>query len=41
MVSDPNRQLRLRLGPDKKSVVLVDSPDEAWADALEATLIPK
>jgi hypothetical protein len=41
IVNDPNRQLRLRLGPDKKSVVLVDSPDAAWADALEATLIAK
>ncbi len=39
IVNDPTRQLRLRLGPDKKSVTLVDSPDEKWADALEATLV--
>jgi hypothetical protein len=41
LVSDPTRHLRLRLGPDKKSVVLVDSPDGGWADALEAGLIAK
>jgi hypothetical protein len=41
VVDDPNRQLRLRLGPDKKSVTLVDSPEAAWADALESVLVPK
>jgi|GEM_PF-1284380 len=40
VVSDPARQLRLRLGSDKKSVTLVDSPDQAWADALEEVLVP-
>ena len=40
IVNDPTRQLRLRLGPDKKSVTLVDSPDVGWADALEAALPP-
>ncbi len=40
IVNDPTRQLRLRLGPDKKSVTLVDSPDAGWADALEAALPP-
>ncbi|MFN0129357.1 MAG: hypothetical protein ACKV19_22045 [Verrucomicrobiales bacterium] len=41
VVDDPTRQIRLRLGPDKKSVTLVDSPEAAWADALEAVLIAK
>jgi hypothetical protein len=41
VVDDPARQIRLRLGADKKSVVLVDSPDAAWADAMEATLVSK
>lgn len=41
LVNDPARHLRLRLGPDKKSVTLVDSPDAAWADALEASLVQK
>jgi len=41
VVSDPTRHVRLRLGPDKKSVTVVDSPDGAWADAMEATLTPR
>jgi len=41
VVDDPTRQLRLRLGEDKKSVTLVDSPDAAWADAMEAVLIAR
>lgn len=39
VVNDPARQIRLRLGPDKKSVLLVDSPDAGWADAMEAALV--
>lgn len=41
LVSDPNRNIRIRLGADKKSVILIDSPDAAWADALEAGLAPQ
>ena len=36
----PEQAAALRLGPDKKSVTLVDSPDAGWADALEAALPP-
>ena len=41
IVNDPNRVIRIRLGADKKSVTLVDSPEAAWADALEAGLAPQ
>lgn len=38
IVNDPGRILRVRLSEDKKTVTVLDSPDEVFAEALEKKL---